>query len=174
MILGVVWLGSFEPADKLAPSETREIVGRAGTVTVLTPEDGTPAPTGDVTIVEPLFGMNIVGKLERGRITLPLFAIDRREYAGTVLLLPAATTVRFVTPSAGDDRAIRAALLRDDALSGVKRAVKDLEIGAVDLDGDGKADVALTYGCTVWGDGQCQVHGQAALAQVKGVWRAIK
>jgi hypothetical protein len=174
MILAVVWLASFEPAEKLAPSETRAIVGRAGTITVFTPEDGSPAPTGDVTLVEPLFGMNIVATIDHNHVTLPLFAIDRREYAGTVLVLPAATTVRFVTPSAADGTAIRAALLKDDALSGVRRAVAGVEIGAVDVDGDGKADLALTYGCTVWGDGQCQVHGQNAFARVKGSWRELK
>ncbi len=174
MILVVAWLGSFDPADKLAASDTRDVVGRPGTITVLTPEDGSPAPTGEVTIVEPLFGMNLVAPIERGHIAVPLFAIDRREYAGTVLLLPPATIVRFVTPSAADDKAIRALLFKNDALSGVKRAVAGVEIGAIDIDRDGKADFALTYGCTVWGDGACQVHGQYAFAQVKGVWREIK
>ncbi len=174
MFLAVAWLGSFEPTEKLASSETRAIVGRAGTVTVLTPADGSPVPSGDVAIVEPLFGMNVVASIAGGHIAVPLFAIDRREYAGTVLLLPATAVVKFVTPSAADDKAIRAALLKDEALSGVKRAVAGVEIGAVDTDGDGKADLALTYGCTVWGDGQCQVHGQYAFAQTSGIWRALK
>lgn len=174
MMPAVAWLGTFEPAGMLAASDTRDIVGRPGTITVLTPEDGSPAPTGEVTVVEPLFGMNLVATIDRGHIALPLFAIDRREYAGTVLVLPAATIVRFVVPSAADDKAIRALLAKNEALSGVKRAVVGVELGAIDIDHDGKADFVLTYGCTVWGDGACQVHGQYAFAQVKGVWREIK
>ncbi|HEY0255595.1 MAG TPA: hypothetical protein VGC41_28895, partial [Kofleriaceae bacterium] len=80
---------------------------------------------------------------------------------------------KFLTPSAADIKSIRAALGKNDALSHVKRALDHLEIGAVDTDGDGRADVALTYGCTVWGDGQCQVFGQFALVATKGIWKEV-
>ncbi|MFT3699624.1 MAG: hypothetical protein QM831_41130 [Kofleriaceae bacterium] len=173
-LLGTVWLGSFTPAKAVDVSDTRAIVGRAGTVTVFTPADGSPAPTGEVAVVEPLTGMNIVAPVTNGKIALPLFAIDRRPYANAVVLVPATTTVKFVNPSAADVKSIKAALAKDDALSHVKRALDHLEIGAVDLDGDGKADVALTYGCTVWGDGQCQVFGQFALTATKGTWHELE
>jgi len=168
------WLGTFTPDRPLEVSADRDVVGRSGTVVVLTPADHSPAPTGDIAVVQPLVGMNIAATIENGRIALPLFAIDRRPYAGSVLLLPATDPVRFVVPSAADVKSIRAALSKDEALSGVRRALADLEIGAVDIDGDGKADFAITYGCTVCGDGECQVHGQFLLASANGVWREME
>jgi hypothetical protein len=174
-VLAVAWLATFQPSAPLELSPTRDIVGRAGTVVVLTPAGGPPPPqTGQVTVVQPLTGMNLVVAIDHGRIALPLFAIDRREYAGTVLLLPADVTVRFVEPSAADIKAIRTALMKDESLSGVRRSLDGLEVGAIDIDGDGKADFALTYGCTVWGDGACQVHGQFALTRTGAVWRELQ
>lgn len=171
---GVVWLGSFTPAKPVEVSEARAVVGRAGTITVLTPADGSPPPTGEVAVVEPLTGMNIVGTVDKGKVVLPLFAIDRRAYANAVIVVPATTTVKFVQPSPADVKSIKAALAKDEALSHVKRALDHLEIGAADTDGDGKADVALTYGCTVWGDGQCQVFGQQALIAKHGIWLELE
>jgi len=173
VLLAVAWLGVFRPADKLAPSDTRAVVGRAGEVIVLTPSDGSPTPTGEVAVVQPLTGMNIVAMITGNKIALPLFAIDRREGADAVLLLPAATVVRFVTPTAADDKAIKAVLIKDDVLSGVKRSLVGIEIGAIDIDGDGKADYAVTYGCNAWGDGSCQSHGQFFLARRGQRWVVI-
>ena len=168
-----VWLGTFEPAQPVEVSPTREVVARAGVVTALTPVVGS-APIGAIAVVQPLVGMNIAATLDHGHAKLALFGVDRRQYANSVLLVSPDRQVRFVVPSAADVRSIRAALAKDDALSGVKRALNDLEIGAVDLDGDGKADYAITYGCTVWGDGQCQVHGEFVLASAKGVWHEME
>ncbi|MEO9156236.1 MAG: hypothetical protein ABI591_11590 [Kofleriaceae bacterium] len=172
--LAVAWLGVFRPTAPLAASATRAVVGRAGEVIVLTPSDGSPAPTGEVAVVQPLTGMNIAGTIVHGRIALPLFAIDRREGADAVLLLPAAAVVRFVTPTPADVKAIEAVLIKDDVLAGVRRSLAGLEIGAVDLDGDGKADYAVTYGCNAWGDGQCQSHGAFFVVRTGAVWRELQ
>lgn len=174
IVLAAAWLGVFHPAGKIEPSETRAIVGRAGEVVVLTPGDGSAAPTGEVAIVQPLLGMNIVAKIASGRIALDLFALDRREGLDAVLLLPAQTIVKFVAPSALDIKAIKAALIKNEVLSGVKRSLNDLEVGAIDTDGDGKADFAVTYGCNAWADGQCQGHGAFLLARTGVVWREIQ
>ncbi len=48
----------------------------------------------------------------------------------------------------GDPNEIRAALLRDETLAGIKKALAKLEIGEVDTDGDGRVDFAVTYGCS--------------------------
>jgi hypothetical protein len=174
LLVVAAWLGVFRPGAKLEPSETRAIVGRAGEVVVLTPSDGSPAPTGDVAIVQPLTGMNVVATIDHNKIALPLFAIDRREGADAVLLLPGPTVVRFVTPTAADEKAIKAVLIKDDVLSGVKRSLNGLEVGAIDIDGDGKADFAVTYGCNAWGDGQCQSHGSFFLARTGAVWKELQ
>jgi hypothetical protein len=109
-----------------------------------------------------------------GKIALPLFAIVRREGADAVLLLPAATVVRFVTPTPADEKAIKAVLIKDDVLAGVKRSLAGLEVGAIDVDGDGKADFAVTYGCNAWGDGQCQSHGEFLLERTGAVWQELQ
>ena len=165
------WLGVFRPTPAdLERSDTRAVIGHAGEVVVLTPGDGSPAPTGAVVVVQPLTGMNLAGTIDHGRITLPLFAIDRRDGADAVLLVPAGTTVVFVEPSKADGVAIRAALMKNEVLSGVRRALADLEIGAIDVDGDRKADFAVTYGCNAWADGLCQSHGQFVLARRGSAW----
>lgn len=174
ILVAAAWLGVFRPAAKLEPSEARAVVGRPGEVIVLTPSDHSALPTGDVAIVQPLAGMNVVGTIVGNKITLPLFAIDRREGADAVLLLPATTVVRFVTPTAADEKAIKAVLIKDDVLSGVKRSLNGLEVGEIDIDGDGKADYAVTYGCNAWGDGQCQSHGSFFLARTGAVWIEIQ
>ncbi len=172
------WVGVF----RATPDDLRScdactkptIVGHAGSVVVLTPGDGTPAPTGDVTLVQPLVGMNLEGHIDHGRVEVPLFAIDRREGADAVLVLPAHTTVVFLDPSKQEIAAIRLALMRDEVLSGVKRALDGLEIGAIDVDGDHKADFVVTYGCNAWADGQCQSHGEFLLASHGTSWVEIE
>jgi hypothetical protein len=173
-LVAAAWLGVFRPAAKPLPSETRAVVGRAGEVIVLTPSDGSPAPTGDVAIVQPLTGMNVVATIDHNKIALPLFAIDRREGADAVLLLPAATVVRFVTPTAADEKAVKAVLIKDEVLAGVKRSLNGIELGGIDVDGDGKADFIVTYGCNAWGDGQCQSHGAFFLARTGAIWKELQ
>ena len=46
----------------------------------------------------------------------------------------------------------------------MRRALVGLEIGGVDVDGDHRADYAVTYGCNAWADGQCQSKGEFLLA----------
>jgi hypothetical protein len=177
------WIGTFRPKpDDVAASDDRTVIGHAGEIIVLTPSDGSPPPTGDVTVVQPLVGMNIVASIgsragrsgvaadTRGYIALPLFAFDRRPGADAVLLLPADARVVFVTPSAADIAGIRKALLRNEVLSGVPRALVDIEVGAIDVDGDRKPDFAITYGCNAWADGQCQSRGEFLLASRGTAW----
>ena len=68
-----------------------------------------------------------------------------------------------------------AALITDEVLVGrPKRALDGLEVGAIDVDGDGKADVVATYGCNAWGDGSCQSHGQFFLVRRGARWVEIE
>jgi hypothetical protein len=166
------WIGVFRPTpDNVGTTDDRTVIGHAGEIVVLTPSDGRPAPTGDVTVVQPLVGMNIVASIDkRSRIALPLFAVDRRPGADAVLLLPADARVVFVTPSAADVAGIRKALMKNEVLSGVARALKDIEVGAIDVDGDHKADFAITYGCNAWADGDCQSRGEFLLASRGTAW----
>jgi len=91
-----------------------------------------------------------------------------------VLVIPGNVQPRLVTPTKTEVAAIDAALLRDEALSGVKRSIHGTEIGAIDVDGDGTADFAVTYGCNAWGDGSCQSHGQFFLARAGTRWVEIE
>jgi hypothetical protein len=37
----------------------------------------------------------------------------------------------------------------------------------------GKAELAVTYGCTVWFDGSCQARGQFVLARRRARWVVV-
>ena len=82
--------------------------------------------------------------------------------------------VVFVEPSKADVVAIRAALMKNEVLSGVKRALDHLEVGAIDVDGDHKADFAVTYGCNAWADGSCQSHGEFLLVNQGARWAELE
>jgi hypothetical protein len=142
-------------------------------VIVLTPASGT-VPSGEVTLVQPLIGMIAHAKLEGTKAMLSYFLLDAREGEEGLLVLPGHVEPRLVTPSKADVTAIHAALLRDEVLSHVKRSIDGTEIGAIDIDGDGTADYAVTYGCNAWGDGQCQSHGQFFLARAGTRWVEIE
>lgn len=135
---------------------------------------GGALPDGAVRVVHPLLGMAVPGTLAKGHVALPAFVIDRRANADAVLVVAGAATVAFLEPTAADVAAIRAAVARAPALEGVKKAAAKLEVGVVDLDGDGKPDVASTYGCTVWGDGNCQVSGQFLLVRAAAGWKVLE
>lgn len=170
------WIGTFAStahvacADCAAPA----VVARGGTVRVLTPSDGAPAATGDVVVVSPLLGAIARGTVVGGAVALPWFVDDARDSDDGVLVLPAGTAVRLVAPTPADDAQIRAALLRDETLAGIKKSLAKLEIGAIDVDGDGRADFAVTYGCSAWNDGACQGRGQFFLVRHGARWDEIE
>lgn len=168
------WVGTFDPqtpkkpctADcKLVPTP------HAGVVIVLSPSDGSEAASGDVVVVHPLLGAIASGHVDKSRVTLAQFSYDpNRDGDDGVLVLPGGTPAKLVDASKADVAAIRATLLRDEALAGVRKALNNLEVGAVDIDGDGKADFAVTYGCNGWADGECQSRGQFFLAHRGARW----
>lgn len=173
------WIGvfrpnppGFTPCGDCAPPA---IVATAGQVIVLAPGDGSALPDGDVTLVQPLTGMNLVAHVTpHGRAAVALFAADRRDGADAVLVLPGTPTVAFVTLGARDLAAIHAALVRDPVFAGVHRALAGIEIGGVDVDGDHRADYVVTYGCNAWADGACQSKGELLLARHGEAWRELQ
>lgn len=171
-----VWIGVFNPGLPSHPpwdSAKLTPVAHGGAVRVLTPETGAAA-SGDVVIVHPLLGKTAAGKIDKGAVALADFAFDQRDGDDGVVVLPGGTPVAFVAPSKADVAAIKATLVKTEALAGVRRALDRLELGAVDVDGDGKADVVVTYGCAVWFDGSCQSRGQFVLARRGGRWMIIE
>jgi hypothetical protein len=173
-----IWLGTVEPWRPIGVSACTDckrasIMPGPGSVIVLSPSDGSPAATGDVVVVSPLVGVIWRGRIEGGRISVPWFNFDLREGDAGVLVLPATQDPRFVEPTPADVIAIKQAMLRNEVLSFVKRSVDGTEVGAIDLDGNGKADLAVTYGCNMWGDGRCQGRGQFFLARRGTKWVEI-
>lgn len=171
-----VWSGVFDPLLPVhAPWDSAKLtaVAHGGAVRVLTPAAGGSA-SGEVVIVHPLLGKTAIGTVDQGTVALAAFAYDQRDGDDGVLVLPAGTTVAFVAPSKADVAAIQATLVRSDALAGIRRALAGLELAAVDLDGDGKADVATTYGCAAWFDGSCQSKGQFVLARRGARWAIVE
>jgi len=170
-----MWIGVFDPKLPVHPpwdNSKLTPVAHGGAVRVLTPSSG-PAATGDVVIVHPLLGKMATGKVDKGTVALAEFAFDQRDGDDGVVVLPGGTAVAFVAPSKQDVAAISALLVRTDALAGVRRALAGIEIGAIDITGDGKADVIATYGCTAWFDGSCQSKGQFVLARRGAGWAIV-
>lgn len=170
-----MWHGVFDPKLGVhAPwdNDKRTPIERGGSVRVLTPADGAPA-TGDVLVVHPLLGKVAPGKIDKGLVALPEFVYDQRDGDDGVVIVPAGTPVAFVPLAKAEDAGIRAALLKGEALAHVKRALVGLEIAGVDLDGDGKPDLAMTYGCSAWFDGSCQSRGQFVLTRTAGRWAIV-
>ena len=121
--------------------------------------------------------MNVVAHVSpHGRAPVRVFAVDRRDGADAVLVLLPDARVAFVTATPADVHAIQTALMHDEVLSGVRRALAGLEIGAVDVDGDHRADFAVTYGCNAWADGQqrSQSKGEFLLERHGNVWRELE
>ena len=170
------WIGTFaprEPVATCAECTTQKIVPRAGLVRVLTPSEGAAPTTGEVVIVNPMLGVVARGAIANGQVAVAWFNYDLRDSDDGVLVLPAGTKPRLVTATPLEVVAIKAALLRDEVLSGIKKAVVGVEIGAVDVDGDGAADLAVTYGCNAWADGSCQSRGQFFLVRRGAKWVEI-
>jgi hypothetical protein len=171
-----VWIGVFDPKLPVHPpwdNAKLTPVAHGGAVRVLAAESGAAA-TGDVVVVHPLLGKTAAGKIDKGAVVLADFAFDQRDGDDGVIVLPGGTPVAFVEPSKADVAAIKAVLVKTEALAGVRRALDGLEVGAVDVDGDGKADAAMTYGCSTWFDGSCQSKGQFVLARRGGRWTIVE
>src|SRR5262245_16590514 len=171
-----VWIGVFDPGLPVHPPWDNiklTPVAHGGAVRVLTPSSGPPA-SGDVVIVHPLLGKVAAGKVDKGAVALTDFAFDQRDGDDGVVVLPGGTQVAVVAPGKGDVAAVRATLVRTEALAGVRRALDGLELGAIDVDGDGKADVIATYGCAAWFDGACQSRGQFVLVRRGGRWTIVE
>ncbi len=175
------WLGTFVPGEPGTPCtdcKAPKVVARAGAVRVLPPADGA-APDGAVMVASPLLGIFVPGKIDHGQVAIPFFTLDQRDSDDEVLLFPPDTVARFVVPTAADVLAIKDAIVRADLLSVgdrvmTMRALRDMEIGALDLDGDGKADVVATYGCTQFFQSTCQARGQFFLAHRGQKWVQIE
>lgn len=171
-----LWIGVFDPRLPAHPpwdNAKLTPVPHGGAVRVLAPDHG-PAASGDVVVVHPLLGKTAPGKVDKGAVVLAEFAFDQRDGDDGVLVLPGGTPVAFVAASKADIAAVRATLVRTEALAGVRRALDGLELAAVDLDADGKADVVATYGCTTWFDGACQSKGQFVLVRRGGRWVIVE
>ena len=167
-----VWIGVFDPRLPTHPpwdNAKLTPVPHGGTVRVLAAGEG-PAASGDVVIVHPLLGKTASGQVDKGTVALAEFAFDQRDGDEGVLVLPGGTAVAIVAPNKADVAAIRATLVKTDALAGVQRALAGLELAAIDIDGDGKADLVATYGCSAWFDGSCQSKGQFFLARRGARW----
>lgn len=168
-----LWIGIFDPQLPPHPPWTntqRTDVPHAGVVRVFAPETG-DAATGEVVVVHPLLARSARGTVERGVVALRDFAYDQRDNDDGVLVLPAATPIAFVAPSTADTAAIKAILLRTDALARVKRALANLELAGLDTNADGKPDIVTTYGCAAWFDGNCQARGQFVLIRRANRWQ---
>jgi hypothetical protein len=171
-----IWIGVFDPGLPVHPpwdNAKLTPVAHGGAVRVLTPSNG-PAASGDVVIVHPLLGKVATGKVDKGAVAVAEFAFDQRDGDDGVIVLPGGTPVAFVAASKADIAAVRSTLVRTEALAGVRRALDSLELGAIDVDGDGKADVIATYGCAAWFDGGCQSKGQFVLARRGARWTIIE
>jgi hypothetical protein len=175
------WLGTYIPAQHEKPCDdckAPRVVASAGSVRVLPSGDG-PPPDGKVIVASPLLGLVVPGTIDKGTIQIAFFTLDTRDSDDGVVLLPADTVARFVKPTAADVLAIKDAIARADLLSVgdrnmTMRALRDMEVGALDLDGDGKADVVATYGCTQFFQSSCQTRGQFFLAHRGAKWVQIE
>jgi hypothetical protein len=134
------------------------------------------AKDGDaVTVVQPLLGMAVGGVVKGGNhVALASLLVDRRANHDGVFVVPGAPKIVFVAPTAADLAAAKLAVGRVESLEKVRKATARLELGLVDLDGDGKPDLGSTYGCKVWGDGICQVEGQFLLVKKPGGWVVLE
>lgn len=172
-----VWVGTFIPKDHVtcqSGCESAKPVAKPGQVRVLTPSKGQPA-TGPVMIVQPVLKAYGAGTVANGVVQLVSFPYDEnRDTDNNVLVVPSGTKAILVEPTKADIASIKATLLKSaEELENIKRSVAGLEVTGVDTDGDGKADLAVTYGCNAWGDGACQSRGQFFLARRGQRWVVI-
>ena len=173
------WVGTFIPKDKTpctAGCEVAKPVARAGIVRVLTPSDGGAAASGQVLIVQPIIKAYGSGRVDKGVVTLVSFPYDEnRDTDNNVLVLRSGSKAVLINPSKADVAAIKATLLaKAEELANIRKSVATLEVVGVDTDGDGKADLAVTFGCNAWADGSCQSRGQFFLARAGLRWVVIE
>ena len=172
------WVGTFASGaqDRVVCTDCAvpKVSTRGGSVRVLRPADGSPAASGDVVVVSPLLGAITPGHVAAGQVALAWWIDDARDADDGVLVLPAGARPHLAVPTKADDTEIRAAILRNETLAGIKKALAKLEVGAIDVDGDGRADFAVTYGCSAWNDGACQARGQFFLVRHGARWDEIE
>jgi hypothetical protein len=160
------WIGAFHPQPACPTACT---IG--GTVRVLPGGDDAPPLPADVAIVQPLANVMALGTVDHDQVAVVGLAFDpARDGGDSVLVVPAVPPPAIVKPTPAELAAIKAVIARDEALAGVKKALVGLEIGAVDVEGNGTADFAVAYGCRQWADGQCQGRGQFFLARRGARW----
>jgi len=174
-----VWVGTFIPKDK-SPCTTgcdvAKPVARPGIVRVLTPSEGGTPASGFVMIVQPVIKAYGSGKVDKGVVTMVSFPYDEnRDTDNNVLVLRSGLKAGLIEPSKADVAAIKTTLLaKAEELANIRKSVATLEVVGVDTDGDGKADLAVTYGCNAWADGSCQSRGQFFLARRGLRWVVIE
>jgi hypothetical protein len=174
-----MWIGTFVPTAKAGCTtgcEAAKTVAHPGYVRVLTPPDGKPAAEGRVMVVQPLTYAYGTGIVDKGVITLISFPYDEnRDTDNSVLVVPSGSKAIVVPIGKADIAAIKDTLLaKAEELANVRKSVASLEVAGVDTDGDGKPDLAVTYGCNVWADGSCQSRGQFFLARRGQRWVVIE
>lgn len=168
-----VWQGAVRSdAPACGDCKVPTVVARPVDIVML----GAKAKDGDaVTVVQPLLGMAVGGVVAKGtHVALPALLVDRRANHDGVFVVPGAPKVVFVAPTAADVAAVKAVVGKVDSLERVAKATRQLELGLADVDGDGKPDLASTYGCKVWGDGICQVEGQFLLVRKPAGWAVLE
>jgi hypothetical protein len=173
-----IWIGVVQPASPpTAPCECDVLtaIARPVSIVVLPSPNVTSATDGTkLHVLQPLLGMAVTGVIAGGKLALPAFIVDRRRNHDEVIVVGGDVTPTLVTPSAAELAAVKVVVGHAESLEGVRKATAKLELGLVDLDGDGKADVGATYGCKVWGDGACQVTGQFVVVRGAGGWKVLE
>ncbi len=174
-----IWIGVVQPATPpVAPCECDVLTAVARPVAIIvlpTPNVTSPADGTMVHVLQPLLGMAVAAKLVGGKLALPAFIVDRRRNHDEVIVVDGDVKPALLVATPADVAAIKAVVGHAESLEGVRKATAKLEVGVVDLDGDGKADVATTYGCKVWGDGVCQVTGQFIVVRsAKLGWKVME
>ncbi len=140
-------------------------------------DETTTLPAGDVIVVNPLLGAPATGKVEKAkpddyadfRVPLATFtynSLSTRD-AG-VFILPATAKVKILKLTGKDKTSLRSAARKATGID--KKNANQRELGAIDVDGDGKADLGVAFGCNGFADGECQNEGEIVLVHSGSAW----